>query len=382
MVRQEEVKVFQTVEDIKESIDQISNDSFFTYGWFKTLESFGMLPDPLYLTASYEGSTIAIAPCFIDKINDFFSWGPNILPYLRGLLNVCQRVGLYKSNVLLCYSPACCRTKIIFDDNHKDQTVLNLFSKKIDTICKEKRILFSSFLFVSEFDELLMKNLESLNYTKFPNIETFYLDVKWSNFDDYLDSLKPGMRKKIRREIKKCSDNGVTIKEEPITEHLAEKLSDLAAIVTSKYDPSSNNKLPASFFLTLEKYAKDKVRLFVARKNDEAIGFLLSLQHKEVLDVYMYGSDYAAQTNTFFTYFNLVYYSPIQLAINEKIKKIYFRYLNKKVRLDRGCKPEQTYSFIKCHNAFLQPSMNALLKNSLYYKLKSRFLPDYFEREQ
>ena len=54
MIRQEEVRVFQSVDDIKESIDQISNDSFFTYGWFKTLESFGMLPEPLYLTASYE----------------------------------------------------------------------------------------------------------------------------------------------------------------------------------------------------------------------------------------------------------------------------------------------------------------------------------------
>jgi predicted N-acyltransferase len=380
MVSQDEVRVFHTVDDVRESIDQLSDDSFFTYGWFKTLESFGMLPDPLYLTASYEGSTIAIAPCFIDKINDFFSWGPNIIPFLHRLLNVSQRLGLYKNNVLLCYSPACCRTKILFDKNYNDTSVLSLLSKKIDNICKEQKVLFSSFLFVSEFDELLMKNLEHLNYMKFPNIVTFYLDLSWSNFDDYLNSLKPGMRKKIRREIKKCSDNGVTIKEEHITENIADKLSELEAIVSSKYDPTSNNKLPSSFFLTLQKYAKDKIRLFVARKNDEVIGFSLLLQHKELLDVYMYGSDYTAQTNTFFTYFNLAYYKPIQLAIDEKIKKIYFRYLNEKVRLDRGCRPEQTYSFIKCHNVLLQPSMNTLLKNSLYSKLRSRFLPDYFKK--
>ena len=381
MVRQEEVRVFHTVDDVRESIDQISDDSFFTYGWFKTLESFGMLPEPLYLTASYEGSTIAIAPCFIDKINDFFSWGPNILPFLHRLLNVSQRLSLYKNNVLLCYSPACCRTKILFDNNYKDKNVLNLLSKKIDNICKEQRVLFSSFLFVSELDELLMENLENLNYTKFPNIVTFYLDVNWSSFEEYLNSLKPGMRKKIKREIKKCSDNGVTIEEEPITENIADKLSELEAIVSSKYDPTSNNKLPNSFFMTLQKYAKDKTRLFVARKNDAVIGFSLLLQHKEVIDIYMYGSDYAAQTNTFFTYFNLAYYTPIQLAIDEKIKKIYFRYLNEKVRLDRGCRPEQTYSFIKCHNVFLQPLMTKMLKNSLYSKFKSRFLRDYFKKD-
>ena len=204
MNMQNEVRVFQTVDDIKESIDQISNDSFFTYGWFKTLESFGILPEPLYLTVSHERATIAIAPCFIDKINDFFSWGPNILPFLQRTLNISQRLGLFKRNVLLCYSPACCRTKILLANNLKEKTILNQFSKKIDDICKEQKVLFSSFLFVSEFDELLMKNLENLNYTKFPNIVTFYLDVNWSTFEDYLDSLKPGMRKKIKREIKKC----------------------------------------------------------------------------------------------------------------------------------------------------------------------------------
>ena len=238
MAIQKEIRVFQSVDNIRESIDQISDDSFFTYGWFKTLESFGMLPQPLYLAASIKGSTIAIAPCFIDKIDDFFSWGPNILPYLHRLLNVSQRLGLYKNNVLLCYSPACCRTKILFDKKIIDKTVLNMLSEKIDSICKEQRVLFSSFLFVSEYDELLIKNLESLNYSKFPNIVTFYLDVNWSNFNEYLDSLKPGMKKKIRREIRKCSENGVTIKEESITENIAGKLSELEATVSSKYDPN------------------------------------------------------------------------------------------------------------------------------------------------
>ena len=68
----------------------------------------------------------------------------------------------------------------------------------------------------------------------------------------------------------------------------------------------------------------------MARKNDEVIGFSLSLQHKDVLDIYMYGSDYAAQTNTFFTYFNLGYYKPIQLAIDEKIRKYISDILTKK----------------------------------------------------
>jgi predicted N-acyltransferase len=381
LVWQNKVKVFNRVDDVRESIDQISDDSFFTYEWFKTLESFGMLPKPFYMTITNEGEILGIAPCFIDEINDFFNWGPNILPFLHRTLNVSERLGLARRNLLLCYSPACCRSKILFASKYSHKEILSLFSKKIDEICEKQKILFSSFLFVSEFDELLMKNLESLNYTKFPNVVTFYLDVSWSNFEDYLKSLKHRMRLNIRREIKKLSDNGVTIEEEPLSENIAGKLSDLQANLSTKYDPARRNRLDPSFFMLLHKFAGAKLRLFVARKNEEIIGFSLSLQHKQVLDVYMCGFDYAAQTKTSFIYFNLCYYKPIQLAIDEKIKKIFFRYSTDKVKLNRGCRPEQTYSFIKCHNIFLGPLMNRLLKNRIYSGLRLRFLRDYFKNE-
>lgn len=378
MVALKQVTVAHTVDDISESIDRISNDSFFTYGWFKTLESFGRIPDPFYLVFSQEGKTSGIAPCFVDKTDDFFSWGPNIFPFLHRVLHIGQRLRLFNKDVLLCYSPACCRTKVFVNSKYNNETILELFSAKIDAICKERKILFSSFLFVSEFDKILMNRLKDLNYSFFPNILTFYLHVEWSEFDDYLTSLKPGMAKKIRREIKKCAEHGVIINEEPITQSLAEELSQLDANVFSKHSPSINYKLDTSFFLTLQKNAKEKIILFIARKDNKVVGFSLSLQHKDMLDVYMYGSDYSSQTNTFFTYFNLVYYKPIQFAIDKKIKKIYYRYYLAKSRLDRGCKPELTYSFIKCHHIFLGPAINRLLRNNIYRTLKSRFLHDFF----
>jgi predicted N-acyltransferase len=379
MVWQKEVRVFHTVDGIRESIDQISDDSFFSYGWFKTLESFGRIPDPLYLAVAHDGNTIGIAPCFIDKINDFLTWGPNILPFLPRVLNFGQRLDFFKRNVLLCYSPSCCRTKVLFANNYSAKMILSLFSEKIDDICKKQKILFSSFLFVSEFDELLMKNLESLNYSKFPNILTYYLDVNWCNFDDYLKSMRGRRRRTIRREIRDCLSSGVSIEEESISENIAEKLSELQSNVSSKYT-HTNNKLDPSFFMEIKKYTKDNARLLVARKNDKIVGFFLGLQHKDMLDAFMVGLDYSAHTNLDFLYFNLGYYKPIQLAIDEKIIKIYYRYSADKAKLNRGCRPEQTYSFVKCHNSLLGPPMNSLLKNRLYSNVKSRFLRDYFKK--
>jgi predicted N-acyltransferase len=381
MVTQDEITIAKTVDKISGSIDEISDDSFFTYGWFKTLESFRRIPDPYYLRFGHEGETVGIAPCFVDKTDDFFSWGPNIFPYFHRLLRIGHKLGLFNRDLLLCYSPACCRTKVLLDNRYSAEKVVTGFSRKIDDLCRKEKILFSSFLFVSEFDKKLMKTLEDANYVKFTNIMTYYLKIQWTQFDDYLKSLKPGMAKKIRREIRKCLDNGVSINEEQITQEIAEELSLLNANVSSKHSGEDTvYRLDPSFFMTLQKFAQKKVKLFTARKDQKIIGFSIALHHKDTLDVYMYGSDYESQTNTFFTYFNLVYYKPIQLAIDTKLKKIYFRYFLAKSRLDRGCTPEQTYSYMKCQYPFLGSFINRFLRTNQYRKLKLQLLTDYFPK--
>ena len=171
MVVQDEITIAKTVDKISESLDEISDDGFFTYGWFKTLESFGRVPDPYYLRFSHEGETIGIAPCFIDKTDDFFSWGPNIFPYFHRLLHIGHKLGLFNRDLLLCYSPACCRTKILLNNKSNAEKITRGFSQRIDELCKKEKILFSSFLFVSEFDNQLIDTLENANYVKFTNIK-------------------------------------------------------------------------------------------------------------------------------------------------------------------------------------------------------------------
>ena len=190
-----EVKVFHSVDKIgRDSINSISNDGFFTYEWFKTLETQQSFPiSPIYLAVYDEGKMVAFAPCFIDLHDEFFSYGPRVryaVHYLKKILNLGQRVGFCQNHVLICYSPFCFRSKILLGKNSEEKMLLSLLSAKIDEICKKQRILFSSFLFVSEFDGLLKENLQNLGYLKSPGITTLNLDVQWSNFEDYLKSLK------------------------------------------------------------------------------------------------------------------------------------------------------------------------------------------------
>jgi predicted N-acyltransferase len=378
LVSGKEVRVFRSVDEIgRDAIDSISNDGFFTYGWFKTLEaqkSFNF--HPFYIAVYDEGKLVAVAPCFADLEDHYFIEGPRIIPFMKKLLSLGKRVGFCEDHVLLCYSPFCLRSKVLLEKSGEGKLILRLLSKKIDEICKKQRFLFSSFLFVSEFDKFLVENLQSLGYLQSPGTTTFYLDVKWSSFEDYLKSLTYKTRKNIRREIRKCAENGVFIEERGL-EGLSSKLPVLLSNLFWKYDENAENLFNQPFFCKLEEYARDTAKVFVAEKNDEVVGFSMALRQRDVLDVFMCGFDYEAQTKTDFTYFNLCYYAPIRWAIEKGVKKIYYRRKAEKVKLDRGCKPERTHSFIKCHNRLMGFLIKKALENRFYSRLKEWLLRQY-----
>jgi predicted N-acyltransferase len=350
-----EVKVFRSVDEIgRDAIDSISDDFFFTYEWFRTLEtqrSFDV--SPMYICVYEKGKLIAVAPCFIDLQDHFFIDGPRSTPVIKKLVNLGHRFGFCQKHLLLCYSPFCLRSKVLFKKSSEKEALLSLLSSKIDEICRKQKFLFSSFLFVSEFDRALMGNLQSLGYLKSLGTKTLYLDVNWSSFGDYLKSLKHKTRLTIRREIRKCAENGVTIEKREI-KGLSVKLSELLSNHILKYSKNAINIFTPIFFEKLNQHARDKIKVFIAKKNNELVGFSLFTQHEETLDAWMCGFNYDALTNTDFAYFNLGYYAPIQWAIDEGIKKIYYRRKSEKIKLDRGCKSERTYAFVKCHNVMLK----------------------------
>ena len=376
MSLQKEVKVFGSVLEIgKDAIDSLSDDPFFTFGWLRTLESQQSFDiAPIYI-AIYEGDKLeALAPCFVDQQNQYFIDGPKIMPFMKGLLKLGQKSGYCQSHVLLCYSPFCLRSKILLKKDPQGKLILDLISKKMDDVCRKERILFSSFLFVSEFDELLTNNLKHLGYSRFDGTTTFYLDVQWATFEDYLKSLKSMNRHSIRREMRKCAENGVTIKEINLKD-ISENLSELVSNLLLKYNKNSTNLFDSGFFSKLNQYARDKTKLFIAEKSNNIVGFSLCLHQKEALDVFICGFNYEVQTNTDFTYFNLCYYAPIKWGIDQGVKKIYYRRKSERAKLYRGCKLERTYSFVKCHDIVLNFCVNNIFKKSVFSKRLRYFSP-------
>jgi uncharacterized protein len=342
------LRVFDSVEKIgKESIDAISNDPFFTYGWFRTLETLpSYCASPIYVTVYAGNELVAFTPSYLELFEP--SAVATIIP------SFINKVG-YKVRVLRCESPFCLRTKILTAKNIEEILVIDLLLGKIDAICREQRILLNYFSCVSQFDNALCEKLLTHRYLKRSSRTTFCLDIKWTSFDDYLASLKPKIKANVKREIKKCQENGVVIEESGL-EVMSAKLPELYSNVSVKYKNISNI-FDYYFFNSLNKHMRDKVHLCTAKKGGELIGFSLGLYHKEALDVMMVGFNYDFRTKTDFAYFNLCYYSPIQWAIEHGLKRLYYRNAAERVKVSRGCKREEMFSFVKYRNRLLNTAV-------------------------
>ncbi|HVP92720.1 MAG TPA: GNAT family N-acetyltransferase [Acidobacteriota bacterium] len=364
MTRTPEVRISKTIDEIGRAIDSIADDGFFTYGYFKTLETskpFNTVP--LYLSMYDEDKIIAATPCYIDLRNRP-SASENRPSFMRRIVSITSHFGFYPDRLLVCSSPSSYHSKILVEKNLENKAILGQMCSSIDDVCKKENIPFSSFPYVSEFEDFLIRNLPDFGYLRFPSDTTLSLDVQWSSFEDYLASLESHkIRTTVRREIKKCKESGVTIAEEPSFGNLATTLTRLHSCLFSKYNKGLESPRGASFFEGLSEYAKDKTRVFVAKRNNKIVGFSLSLQQKDTLDVHLCGFDYDTQASTDFVYFNVVYYATIKMAIEEGIKRIHYSIKSERIKQKRGCKPERTYSFIKCHNRLLRPLYNFYTKN-------------------
>jgi predicted N-acyltransferase len=358
------VVVFKTVDAVgKAAIDSIAQDGFFTYGWLKTLETSKPIDiNPFYLAAYHAGKLVAFAPCFLDIADQYFSFGPYVIPFMKSVLNMSKRLRFSKNHVLLCYSPFCYRTKISLGKNLNEKLVLNDLRKEIDAICKKEKILFSSFLFVSEFDEGLSTYLENVGYRKFFWRDTFYLNVRWQNFDDYLKSLKHNIRNRIRREIKSCKENGIIIEEVSEFKHFSKTFADMFSNLFSKYHKNAESPFGAHFYESLNDFAKDKTVVFIAKKKGALVGYSICLRHDEILDVFHCGFNYNLLEKSDFVYFNISYYEPIKWAIQHGIRKMYYRWTAEDVKHRRGCESEKVYSFVKCHNRLVHAQIGNYLR--------------------
>ncbi len=368
-------KILKSVNVLGKSfINSLSDDPHCTYEWFETIESV-MKKDVYYVTVYSGEKPVAVTPCFIDRKDIYFANTPKLIPLLRKLLIIADFFNLYNRHVLLCHSPAgCWRSEILLDENYDKKLIMDKISEGIDYICKMERISISCFICVPTSETNLMNSLNNFGYRKLFWRNTYSIAIQWKTFDEYLLNLDRKTRQNIRRELKKSDENGVKIKIISEFGQLSSVLSNLYSNLYMKYNGRQSHYYDASFFESLNRHAGDKTVLFVATKNDKIVGFALCMQQKSHLEGFKSGFDYASCSKNDYVYFNLLYCAPIKWAIENGIKEIYFGTGMAEIKMKRGCKPDASFYFVKCHDRLLDSI--ARLYNAAPLSLKRKLFHD------
>ena len=312
------------------------NSPFLKYSFFKLLEdskctneSSGWIPQHFIFKENNE--IVAFVPNF-KKLNSngeyifdhmfenaYYQIGSNYFPkYLSGIP----------------FTPVT-RLKFIYSKNSVDQDkVINLIIK----VLKEKKI--SSF-HANFIDSQTSKKLEKYKFFKRVGIQYHWVNNSFTDFNDFLNTMKSRKKKTIAKERKFLKDHGVSFisKEgEMINE---EDIKNLYSCYLNTIEKKwSRPYLNFDFFNGLISSEREKkILLISAYKDKKLLGCSIHFVGNEIL----YGRYWGCTENIPYLHFELCYYQAIEYAIKNKLQKVEAGAQGEH-KISRGYLPNFTYS--------------------------------------
>lgn len=343
-------KISHAISDVKkEQWDAIAPDPFMTYGCLQTIEKtyIGSVR-PTYHTVWDRDMLAGAAVCYIvEKDERLFT----IDNYLFG------RFEKYAANLGASFLPVFLCGSLSFEgghisiDNNRDmndrETILNLLLDAIEIEAKHHNLPIC-FSHITDDEYRLSRLLKNRNYNHTVIPPFYYLDIEWSSFDEYVESLKQisrSSKKRVKNEINRNKKEGVRIEIEKEPGKYQDRLYEL---INNNYHKHNDLQIYFSweFVNELKRNIGNDSVFYVSWKDNMITGCSILLRKNDAGHVYLVGVDEELVKNDR-TYFNLCYYRPIQDAISNGLKKMKFGMGEHKVKTRRGCKTGNSYIYYK-----------------------------------
>lgn len=124
--------------------------------------------------------------------------------------------------------------------------------------------------YVDPADGDVVRELAARGFARFPSMWSCSIEVSWSSFDDYLQSVPSRRRVRIHRERRAVEESGLVIMEEPLTEELARESEVLKGNIDAKYhgEEARQPLTEISYSLVLARECPDKTFAVTARDAD------------------------------------------------------------------------------------------------------------------
>lgn len=193
----------------------------------------------------------------------------------------------------------------------------------------------------SDLDSVLVER----GYAKVTTGADCYLPIPRTAFDEYLNAFSSGRRSSIRREIKKCSQAGVTFDMHG-PEILGPELAELELSWRHKYGRRAMLTDTIAEYAQLREHVGDALRVLVAWHQGRPIGFMTFIEDDTVWWGRFPGFDYeiAHQVGL---YFNLLFYVPVQMAVDRGITMIDYSMGSYETKNSRGCRLRPFLAYVQ-----------------------------------
>jgi predicted N-acyltransferase len=297
------------------------NTPFLEWEWLYLLEESGSIRpetgwEPCHLTVWNKNTLAAAAPLYIKTHSEGefvfdYIWaqvaGQLSIPYYPKLVGMSPVTPVPGYRFLL--APA------------QDEAGLTEFMlREIDGFCRRRGLSGVHFLYT---DPLWQERIVSYGYIPWLHQVFEWPNPGYASFEDYLGSFKKNQRRNIRRERKKITEQGVSIRghEGPdIDSSLFEKMYEFYLGTNDKFGPWGCRYLTRHFFTRLPDVFGRRVVLMAAygaANPREPLGMAMFFRKNDSL----YGRYWGSAVELDSLHFNTCYYAPIEWAIQNGIRR-------------------------------------------------------------
>ena len=301
-----------------------------SHAWYRAVEDSGV-EKMHYIFLKEKGKVLAGAGCFLFREVVYHMTLP--------LLEVQSPLGA---------------SGAFFSQTPEHTTIL---VKNLEEIRKRERAQALA-IFCLKRDEFHFYQKQMKGFAEVPINDNTYIDLNFSDFEDYLSSLDGKARRSVRITLNKARKLNIT----PVFTNEFSKWGEVAhnlqKYTCEQYD-DYRWLLPERFYDACEKNLKESAELLICFRDSIPLAFGFSINSPSVAQYKFAGID--PHYRDYQAYF-LIYYEGIRKALERRQKRIYFGLTGYSFKEKIGCRRENLFGLVKMSNPVMNLALQAYSK--------------------
>lgn len=246
-----------------------------------------------------------------------------------------------KLSTLLCNFPLDNFNGFFFKKNDVAADFYRLFNKEMQENLQPNGV------YLGPFNDREIESTTGIFPKEFPMVSYFaiaYLDINFSNFEEYLNYLKRHHRQDIKTKIKQFNSEGAVFEYCKNTEKIADTLYSFYIKTSEKHPMFMPINLTPAFFKEISPHLGKRFEVLLIKKDEKIIAFALIIKKRDSYSLRFVGFDYDLSYGVA-AYYN-IFYETIRLAIRDKVKVLWLGATSMFDKKRLGCEVVRPQVFI------------------------------------